>query len=125
MVADPQGDRIRNVVVRLCHDDGEHLTRELVDAFLEATNERMTVLRTELGLGDPEEIAHVAGGLRFDAEQLGANELAHVAGQIEAMAGAGDPITAMSLLPMLESRAREARVVLVRALAERSYLEDI
>jgi HPt (histidine-containing phosphotransfer) domain-containing protein len=95
---------------------GDTHAAEAVADFIALATERIDEARTLAEQLDPGALGHLLRPIRSAADELGAEQLAWVCARMANLADSGDTPTALALLPMLESRYREARVAMAAAL---------
>jgi len=99
--------------------DGQALLPHVVDAFLAAAPAEVGALRAAVDSGDSRRVQEVAHRLRGAASNVGANRVAAICADLEAIAKGGSPADAAQLDRLEQELDRAARA-LGQALLERT-----
>jgi CheY-like chemotaxis protein/HPt (histidine-containing phosphotransfer) domain-containing protein len=114
IVGSESGDQVVNLTQLLDRFGDAESVAELLPTYLDTTEQNMASLITAVQTGQAEESARLAHAVRGAAMNLGANQLANVARELERAARSPDMGAAASLLPGVRSEYNRMRAFLAR-----------
>ncbi|HEY9705205.1 MAG TPA: Hpt domain-containing protein, partial [Allocoleopsis sp.] len=95
-------------------EDDEYFITEIIDNYLLESPEKLQLLINAIAENNVEELVKVAHGLGSSSISIGANNLAKICREIEAIAKTGKNVDSETIIPQLKFEYQQVEIALIK-----------